>query len=46
MVDPINRNVIEHRPDPPERVWAEADELTVEDVIPGFRLSVRDALEE
>ena len=46
LVDPINHNVIEHRPNVSPRTWTEAETLTVEDVIPGFRLAVRDALAE
>jgi Uma2 family endonuclease len=46
VVDPINRNVIEYRQGSDWRTWSEADTLTVEDIIPGFRLAVSDALAE
>ncbi len=46
IVDPINRNVIERRRDVEPRTYAEDDTLTVEDVIPGFALTVRAALQE
>jgi Uma2 family endonuclease len=46
VVDPINRNVVEHRSGVEPRTWTETDTLTVEDVIPGFRLAVSDALAE
>jgi Uma2 family endonuclease len=46
VIDPINRNVVEYRNGIDPRTWAETDTLTVEDVIPGFRLSVADALAE
>ena len=36
----------EHRQGAPPRVYAEDDTLRVEDVIPGFELSVRLALQE
>src|SRR4051812_33628745 len=42
--DPAARTVTEFRPDQPERVYQETDTLTVDDLIPGFRLFVRDAL--
>ncbi len=44
--DPAARTVTEYRKDTEPRVYLEDDALTVEDVIPGFRLSVRDALQE
>jgi len=46
VVDPINRNVVEYRQGGASRTWAEDDVLTVDDVIPGFSLAVRDALRE
>jgi Uma2 family endonuclease len=46
VADPIARNVTEYRKDTPPRVYAEDDTLGVEDLIPGFGLSVRGALEE
>jgi Uma2 family endonuclease len=46
VVDPINRNVVEHRSGVEPRTWTESDTLTVEDVISGFRLAVSDALAE
>jgi Uma2 family endonuclease len=46
VVDPINRNVLEHRPGQPPVTIDEAGTLTVPDVIPGFALSVGAALQE
>ena len=46
VVDPINRNVVEYRQGAPPRTYAEDDTLTVPDLIPGFALLVRDALQE
>jgi Uma2 family endonuclease len=46
VVDPINRDVVEYRQGVPPRTWGEDEVLTVEDVIPGFALAVRDALRE
>jgi Uma2 family endonuclease len=46
VVDPLSRNVVEYRQGAEPRTWEEGDTLTVEDVIPGFRLAVRDALAE
>ncbi len=46
VVDPINRNVVEYRQGDVTRTWGETETLTIEDVIPGFRLSVVDALRE
>ena len=46
VVDPINRNVIEYRPGVTVRAYAEDDTLTVPDLIPGFALAVREALQE
>ena len=42
--DPEARTVTEFRPNQPERVYLEDDTLAIDDVIPGFRLAVRDAL--
>ncbi len=46
VVDPINRNVLEYRQGVAARTWTESDTLTVEDIIPGFRLLVSAALAE
>jgi Uma2 family endonuclease len=46
MLDPIQRTVTEYRPGAEPRTYTEDDTLTVEDVIPGFSLSVRLALQE
>jgi Uma2 family endonuclease len=46
VADPIARNVTEYRRDAEPRVYGEDETLTVEDVIPGFSLAVRDALQE
>ena len=46
VVDPMKREVAEYRQDTPVRIYADADTLTVEDVIPGFACSVVVALEE
>ena len=46
VVDPINRNVVEYRQGAAARTYPEDDVLTVDDVIPGFSLPVRDALRE
>jgi Uma2 family endonuclease len=46
VVDPGARAVTEYRRDTVARVFAENETLTVEDVIPGFQLPVRDALQE
>jgi Uma2 family endonuclease len=46
VVDPAARTVSAHRRDTEPQVYREDDTLTVEDVIPGFRLLVRDALQE
>ena len=43
--DPAARTITEFRPNVAERVYLEDDTLTVEDVIPGFSLPVRDALQ-
>jgi Uma2 family endonuclease len=44
--DPAARIVTEYRRGAEPRVYLEDDTLTVEDVIPGFQLRVRDALQE
>ncbi len=46
IADPAARTVTAHRRDVEPRVFGENDTLTVEDVIPGFELPVRDALQE
>jgi Uma2 family endonuclease len=46
VADPINRNVVEYRQGVPSRTYAENDTLTVPDLIPGFALPVREALQE
>jgi Uma2 family endonuclease len=42
LVDPIERSVYVYRPDGSCKRLTEKDELTGEDVLPGFRLPVRD----
>lgn len=44
VIDPVNRQVIESRAVVAPRVHAENDTLTLDDIIPGFTLAVRDAL--
>jgi Uma2 family endonuclease len=44
--DPANRTVTEYRKDQEPRVYKEDETLTIEDVIPGFQLLVRDALQD
>ena len=46
VVDPIQRNVVEYRKGAQPRTYGENDTLTAEDVIPGFRLLVGDALKD
>jgi Uma2 family endonuclease len=46
VVDPINRNVVEYRQGGASRTFAEDDMLTVPDLIPGFAVLVREALQE
>jgi Uma2 family endonuclease len=46
VADPGARTVTEYRPDTEPRVFQEDDTLTVEDIIPGFQLPVRDALQD
>jgi hypothetical protein len=46
VADPIARNVTEYRQGAGPRVYGEGDTLTVEDVIPGFQLSVREAVQD
>ena len=43
--DPEARTVTEFRPSQPERVYHDGDTLMVDDLIPGFKLLVRDALQ-
>jgi hypothetical protein len=46
VVDPINRNVVEYRQGGVSRTYTEDDTLAVPDLIPGFALLVREALQE
>jgi Uma2 family endonuclease len=46
VVDPINRNVVEYRQGAEPRTYGEDDVLTAEDIIPGFRLPVGQALQD
>ena len=46
VIDPINRNVVEYRLSGASKTYAEDDMLTVPDLIPGFALLVRGALQE
>jgi Uma2 family endonuclease len=46
VIDPINRNVVEYRQGGLSRTFGEDDTLTVPDLIPGFALVVREALQE
>ena len=46
VVDPVNRNVVEYRQGGASRTFAEDETLTVPDLIPGFALLVREALQE
>jgi Uma2 family endonuclease len=46
VADHVARTVTEYRPDAEPRVFLEDQTLTVEDVIPGFQLLVRNALQE
>jgi Uma2 family endonuclease len=46
VVDPINRNVLEYRQRAATHTWIETETLTVDDIIPGFRLAVSAALAE
>lgn len=46
VADPSSRAITEHRPEVPPRVYAAEDTLTVEDLIPGFRMQVADAFVE
>lgn len=45
VADPETRTVIAHRPGQPPHVFTETDTLTVEDLIPGFRVAVRDVFQ-
>jgi len=40
IVDPMTKTVVEHRPGSDSTAYNEPDTLTIDDVIPGFRLSV------
>lgn len=44
VIDPVGRQVFESRPGGQRRVFAEADTLTMDDIIPGFSLPVLEAL--
>jgi Uma2 family endonuclease len=46
MADPFDRNVTEYRPGTAPRAFGEPDTLTIDDLIPGFALLVRDALQD
>ena len=46
VVDPIHRRVTAHRREQQPQVFGEADTLTIEDVIPGFQMAVRDVFQE
>jgi Uma2 family endonuclease len=46
VIDPFNRNVVEYRLSGASKTYAEDDMLTVPDLIPGFALLVRGALQE
>jgi Uma2 family endonuclease len=46
VVDPAARTVTAYRRDVEPQVYGEEDTLTVDDIIPGFQLLVRDALRE
>jgi Uma2 family endonuclease len=45
VADPEARTVTAHRPGQPPFVFSETDTLTVGDVIPGFRVAVRDVFQ-
>jgi Uma2 family endonuclease len=42
VVDPATRTIVVHTPDAPDRTLTEADVLDVGDVLPGFRVAVRE----
>ncbi len=46
VLDSIQRNVVEYRKGAEARTYTEDDTLTVEDIIPGFALPVRQALQD
>ncbi len=46
VVDLLHRNLLEYRQGIAVKTWNETDTLTVEDIIPGFRLLVSAALAE
>jgi Uma2 family endonuclease len=43
VADPVQETITEYRPGVPMRVYAATDILTIEDVIPGFQMTVRQA---
>lgn len=45
VADPDARTVTEYRPNNPPVVFGDSDTLAVDDIIPGFRLPVRDAFQ-
>jgi Uma2 family endonuclease len=45
VADPTNQTVIEYRPGLAPRVYTIADTLTVDDIIPGFQMTVRQVFE-
>ena len=45
VADPVQRTVTVYRRDRGPQVLAEEDTLTVEDIIPGFRMAVRDVFQ-
>ena len=44
VVDAVSRTVTASRPGAPPRVWTDDETLTVEDIIPGFRVDIADLL--
>jgi Uma2 family endonuclease len=46
VIDPFNRSVVEYRQGDASKTYAEDETLTVPDLIPGFALLVREALQE
>jgi Uma2 family endonuclease len=45
VADPATQTVTEYRPGLPPRVYTIADTLTVDDIIPGFRMTVQQVFE-
>jgi Uma2 family endonuclease len=45
VADPEKRTVTAYRPGQEPQVFTEADTLTVEDIIPGFQMAVRDVFQ-